>query len=776
MKKLYALFFIALAAISLRAQGPKFYIENSIPFNSSANTKIPYPFVGGFMSPQFSNIDLNNDGKKDLFVFDRGGNKPLTFLNGNGGPNNWVYAPAYEASFPKMYSWALLVDYNGDGKEDIFTAANPFNYPQSVAVYKNTSVGNNLSFELVAPQLTADQNIQGLPEAPVYWITDDISIVDDVDGDGDIDILSFDASAASITMYGNIAKENNWPLDSLKFRVYDECWGGFRESFFDRSVTLGVPCTGGRYYKSGAHAGSTMLLVDMDDDGDKDLILGDASYDELTLLTNGKKNFTWPYDSMTAYDTVFPRNTTKAKVYTFPASFYIDANYGSGSKDLIVAPNIKAGGSNLNQIWLYQNNGTNTKPQFSLTKTNFLQDLTIDYGSGVTPRFLDVDGDGDLDLIVAHRGSYENTFNRADRLALLTNTGNKTAAEFTQVNNADYLGLIKDSIRDMKPTFGDLDGDNKPDMLIGDADGRLHFYKNNSSGNNLSFGAGVKNYMKIDVGISAVPQIIDLDGDQVLDLAIGTGAGIINYFKNKGTKTAPQFDSLPTIDTLGKIFINDYYWYYILDLNGQIIDSVKTYNTTGFAAPYFADLDLDGSTELLVGSEGGKVWLFNNIDNNLNGTFTEIDTFVYDYGTQDFGGIDFGSRAVPAAVKLSDSTKSKPVILLGNFRGGLNFLNAVRDSTGTRIGVREIVEELAVNVYPNPTTGQINIHRSLQQYNGSLVLRIHDMLGREVYYGTLESGVADYSLNINAQKAGVYYLHLSDDSKYRTVQRVTVIK
>lgn len=776
MKKLLLLLTVVALYFSSFAQGPKFYIESSLEFKATNGLPIPYPFVGGFLSPQFSNIDLNNDGKKDLFIFDRGGNKVLTFLNAMG-PNgaNWVYAPDYEMAFPKMTSWALLVDYNGDGKEDIFTASDPFTFPQGVAVYKNISTGDIPQFQLVKNQLTADQNIQGLPEAPIYWITDDISAIDDVDGDGDLDILSFDASAASITMYGNISNEKSWSLDSLNFRVYDECWGGFRESFFDRSISLGVPCFGSRYYKSGKHAGSTMLLLDIDNDNDKDLVLGDASYDELSLLINGKKDFSWPYDSMTKYDTIFPKNTTKAKIYTFPASFYVDANIGSSSKDLIIAPNVKAGGSNQNQMWLYENKGTNTMPNFQLSKKNFLQEWTIDFGSGVTPRFIDVDGDGDLDLIAAHRGDFELTFNRADRVTLFENTGTKTKAEYTH-KTENYLGLINDSIRDMKPCFGDLNNDKKPDMLVGDADGRLHYYQNNSSGSSLSFAPRVKNYMKIDVGVSAVPQITDLDGDQLPDLIIGTGAGIVSYFKNKGTASAPFFDSLPTIDTLGKVFINDFYWYYITDAMGSIIDSIRTYNNVGYAAPFIGDLDGDGKRELLVGSDAGKLWLFNNIEGNINGAFTEIDTFVYNNISKDFGGINLGARIVPEVANLSDSAGSKPVVLLGNFRGGLNFLNAVRDSTKRTISVPEIVEELAVSVYPNPTKGQININRNLQQYDGSLVIRINDMLGREVFYGSLERGLATYTIDLSNQGAGIYYVYLSDGSQYRTVQRVSVIK
>src|SRR3990172_2656333 len=111
---------------------------------------LKFPWAGGHNYCQFSDVDLNFDGIKDLFVFDRTGNKITTYING-GTPNkvDYTHAPQYEKMFPDLQYWALLADYNCDGKEDIFTASI---YPQAQAirVYKNTSTSpNNLQFTLV---------------------------------------------------------------------------------------------------------------------------------------------------------------------------------------------------------------------------------------------------------------------------------------------------------------------------------------------------------------------------------------------------------------------------------------------------------------------------------------------------------------------------------------------------------------------------------------------------------------------------------------------------
>ena len=51
--------------------------------------------------------------------------------------NDYVYKPEFIENFPgdfALNNWVLLVDYNQDGKEDIFTSNN-----NSIALFTNTS-------------------------------------------------------------------------------------------------------------------------------------------------------------------------------------------------------------------------------------------------------------------------------------------------------------------------------------------------------------------------------------------------------------------------------------------------------------------------------------------------------------------------------------------------------------------------------------------------------------------------------------------------------------
>ena len=185
---------------------------------------------------QFSKIDLNLDGINDLFVFDKSGkngtsngNKIIPFLFNNSN-NNYTYAPEYIEAFPSMSDWVLLVDYNQDLKMDIFTS-----YNSSIALYTNTSE-SELSFEFTKV-ITSDA---GFGPINLYVSSADIPAIVDVDGDLDIDILSFDPTGSYMYFHENKSIQLYNNSDSIKLVRSDNCWGKFKEDFSTNSVTLNL--------------------------------------------------------------------------------------------------------------------------------------------------------------------------------------------------------------------------------------------------------------------------------------------------------------------------------------------------------------------------------------------------------------------------------------------------------------------------------------------------------------------------------------------------------
>jgi hypothetical protein len=139
MKHIAALFLLILCVnFHLHSQSDyTLNYKNSIKVINQNNDTLKMPFVGGLTAAQFMNIDLNGDGKKDLFVFDRQGGVVLTFLQTTSG---LIYAPQYESMFPELSDWVKLIDYNCDGKLDIFSNVDENASPDKSALTYNSGV------------------------------------------------------------------------------------------------------------------------------------------------------------------------------------------------------------------------------------------------------------------------------------------------------------------------------------------------------------------------------------------------------------------------------------------------------------------------------------------------------------------------------------------------------------------------------------------------------------------------------------------------------------
>src|SRR5436190_20172074 len=101
------------------------------------------PWANGINYANISNIDLNGDGKKDLVLYDKlnqfGTGRFRCFVN-TGSPGQAKYRAELGLSynFPVVSNWGVLIDYNCDGKEDLFCSTSA-----GIMVYRNTSNNAN---------------------------------------------------------------------------------------------------------------------------------------------------------------------------------------------------------------------------------------------------------------------------------------------------------------------------------------------------------------------------------------------------------------------------------------------------------------------------------------------------------------------------------------------------------------------------------------------------------------------------------------------------------
>ncbi|MEM1322021.1 MAG: T9SS type A sorting domain-containing protein [Bacteroidota bacterium] len=662
--------------------------------------KLVSPLAGGLDSPQFSAVDLNNDGRQDLYVFDKARDKGMTFLNtSSSGPAAYEYRPEYEEGFPELHHWVLLRDYDNDGVVDIFAYTNVSSVA-GIDVYKGYYENGKIRFRQL-PTSEGVHNILYVQQSngsftQAYVTKFDYPAIDDIDGDGDMDIVTFSQNGGYIYLYENMSMQRGFGRDSFKFERTDVCFGQLFESGVTACVTLSSradSCSSGFTGPGGVrHAGSTLLTFDVDNDGDKELVLGDLSFNSLTYTLNGgTADNAW----MVRQDCSFPSYDTPVEITSFPASFMLDID-GDGIRDLMAAPNeTVARGDNYECSWFYKNVGSNEFPDFEFRQTDFLVEDMIDVGSGSVPALVDYNADGLLDIVIGNESMYDDDRPWNPSLWLYENTGTKTNPRFILVDD-DWLGmnsLVGDNNYNLAPTFGDLDGDGDLDILIGEEAGTLFYGENIAGpGNFMQFNPLQYNYMKLDQGRLSTPSIVDVNRDGLLDLVVGDSRGNCNYYQNIGTVTAPMFDSIPTSDRLGQ----------------AIIGAIGFAN--GNSAPQF--LEQDGALMMFSGSVEGGIYVYDNIDGNVDGRF--------DLVTKSYGDIFTGLDSRIAFGDLNGDDRLD--IVVGNRSGGISVYGS---SLATSL--EEVWGGAEFELFPNPATELLNV-RLPQAGRGQAV--VYDLLGR----------------------------------------------
>jgi hypothetical protein len=147
-------------------------------------------------------------------------------------------------------------------------------------------------------------------------------------------------------------------------------------------------------------------------------------------------------------------------------------------------------------------------------------------GQMLTPEFGDLDGDGDMDLLVGDFNGFIQYFE---------NTSSNNNLTFLPIENVGNIDLSGNSV----PTLGDLDGDGDLDMLVGQLNGSLVFYRN--VGNTSQYNFQMEPFDDIEVENNSAPELLDVDGDGDLDLILGSGSDGMLEFRNIGNTSNFQY-------------------------------------------------------------------------------------------------------------------------------------------------------------------------------------------------------------------------------------------
>lgn len=672
---------------------------------------LPWPWAGGLNYTLAGEMDLNFDGLNDLVFFDKSGNKLVPFLN-LGTPNtvSYRFAPEYRKNFPFMKEWVVVRDYDRDGRADLFTY-----YSGGAKIYRN--IGTPAAGPVFTEVVNLLNSDYGTLTTSIFVPSTDVPGIDDLDRDGDLDFLTFDVFGGCVDYHKNLSMELYGTADSLKYKLMNRNWGNFVEDGFTNSVTLHDDCERSVL----RHAGSTFLLLDVDGDRVRDVLLGDINYNNLVLLSNGG---TLDSADMVQAQINFPVNfggAPQVNTTVFPAASYMDLN-NDGKKDLIVAPTADGRSDNTKGIWYYKNNGFDSLPNLELVQKGFMQGSMIDLGEGAYPQFVDFDADGLKDLIIGNFGYFLGTSNYDSRLRAYRNTGTASQPEYTFFSG-DFGNLSSAGLDGMYPAFGDLDADGDLDLIVGESNGRLHYYSNTAGVGNLpQYTLTAANYAGIQVPQYSTPCLFDLNEDGKLDLIVGARNGKLSYYQNSGTAQAPTFPATPTVPNLGGV---------------DVVDQTQSFY--GYSTPcIFPDAN---NFQLFCGSFGGRIYHYRDLKGNINGTWNlvtnVVDSLVYD-----------GYRTSVSVADINDDGKLDMV--MGNYSGGVSLFYGLYINTSIQEPTAPVVD---ASVFPNPFTESLQIR--MDDANGTLEFGLYDLNGREILRRQL-SGAGLQTVDVGNLASGIY--------------------
>ena len=715
----------------------QFSFSDSIQVISN-NTELSMPWAGGLNYPQLSSIDYDFDGDLDLLVFDRSSNQLKVFEHKIGAAGHFYdYDHNGAQWFPQDLRYRLFaIDYDGDQRKDLFAYG-----IGGLKVYRNTGdATSGLSWQ-VAEEILYSNNWG--TSLNLYVSSTDIPAIVDVDGDGDIDVLTFHIGGEYLRYHQNQSMDLYGHADSLQFELKNECWGTFREDLSTNTVYLNddtTPCTTGnvpnpefplieekKVNDEKAHSGSTILALDIDGSGVMDLILGDVAFPNLNLMINGGTEVN-QNSAMVSTDPLFPSNSIPVSMQLFPAAFNLDVDF-DGIKDLIVAPNAKNISENEKSVHFYKNTGSNEVSNFVFETKEFLQGDMLDHGTGSIPVLADVDGDDLIDLMVANIFAYKPVLNKESRIAYYKNTGTSSSPEFTLIDrDFQNLSALEVGIR-MYPAFGDLNGDLKNDMILGLEDGTLSYFINNSSGNIPSYAAPISNMEDVNGtiiqnGLYAAPQLFDLNKDGLLDLIIGVKTGELIYYQNVGSSANPSFELVTNF--LGGI-------------------DVAESSPNGYAAPcFFREND---TTYALIGAADGLSYFAKGIDGNI-GNGEVFGDFIEDYL-----GFNVGTYSTFGISNIDEDAELD--LFVGQDLGGLFYLE---NDPNNSAGLIDLENETSISFWPNPFQSELFVE--LMDHSENITADLFNLAGEFIQSYSLCKKTNVF--NLEHLDSGIYYIRLSN--------------
>jgi len=673
----------------------------------TTGTAYEFPFLGGLNTPRPQLADIDGDGDLDLFLQERR-NRLIHFEN-TGTPTNPIFEwRTDQFQDLEIGAWFRFGDLNGDGVLDLLTEESISN----IRYYRNDGTSNAPNF------VRAEGPLRRADGDPIPADRQNVPVLAALDCTGPPDLL-LGTLGGHLRYYRHTGtRDDGIPaFQKVADEYQDVCVGPPSVCGGSSSASLDLGSTA-------RHGANAIATGDLGDDGDPDFLWGDFFSQSLYLLEN-----TGSCDAPTierVADVYPPSDPLQTRGYNVPDLADLD-----GDDDLDLLVGVLGGRSVVENLLYLQNDGTDADPAYTLRTRQFLSSL--DVGGVSAPALVDLDDDGDRDLVV---GNNQEPGQRSARLHVFENTGTDTNPAFRH-RPAPLLPNAEDGFN-FVPAFADVDADGDQDLFLGTFSGTVRFYRNTGSAEAPQFQRESDGDVELQQGNYATPALVDIDADGDQDLFVGSSSteGTVAFYRNEGSAQDPDFT-----------FVTDTY--------GDIrAEKSRTH-------PAFADRDADGAPDLYLGTNAG-IARYENSGTPQSAAFAS---------TPDSLAFPFRPLAAPALADVDGDGQTD--LMTGGDGGGVKYFTGRAESAEPPVSPGD-----GVQVAPNPFAEQTTLRFGLDEA-AHVSLNVYDLLGRRVAVlvnRRLNAGGHTAQFQGDRRASGVYLYVLTVDGRVRDRGRIIHIQ